>query len=315
MTDPSTPLPMIVVTGYLGAGKTTFINKLLSSGHGLRITVLVNDFGAISLDEKLILNQEGDVIALANGCMCCQIGGDLYRTIGRILESRGSIDYLVVETSGVADPAKIANIAAAEPELKLGGILTLVDAVHFDTLMGDQILTDTLKRQISVANLLLLTKAEMVNREKLDTLNISLLELGNKVNILKNSDEALRRILDLDETRHPTKRQTSSLKLKIESHTVPFDNFTWQGGEAIDRERLVAFLSDPSLGIFRSKGTVHLLDGKTIQIQKVGETIEIKEAGSAQQLSSIVFIGVTKVFDSAICERRWKQSVLKADEN
>ena len=155
------PLPMTVVTGYLGSGKTTLINHLLADAGGRRVTVLVNDFGEISLDEMLIEKRDGDVIALANGCMCCQIGGDLYRTIDRILARRELIEHLIVETSGVADPSKIAQIAAAEPELCDNGTLTLVDAVNFPALHQQEMLKDTLERQLRKADLLLLTKLEI----------------------------------------------------------------------------------------------------------------------------------------------------------
>ena len=85
---------MTVVSGYLGAGKTTLVNAILAGDHGLRIAVLVNDFGEVAIDEALIVNRQGDVVALANGCMCCQIGGDLFDAIDRILRMRDRFDQL-----------------------------------------------------------------------------------------------------------------------------------------------------------------------------------------------------------------------------
>ena len=146
MTDTKPPLPVSVISGYLGAGKTSLVNRLLSGDHGQRIMVLVNDFGEIALDESLIESRDGDLIALANGCMCCQIGGDLYDAIDQILKRRQNLDHLLIETSGVADPAKIGQIAIAEPELRLNAILVLVDALNFSDGMADPLLADTLEQ-------------------------------------------------------------------------------------------------------------------------------------------------------------------------
>ena len=147
------PLPMTVISGYLGAGKTTLVNAILSGDHSLRIAVLVNDFGKIAIDERLIGGRDGDVIALANGCMCCQIGGDLYDAIDRILRMRERFDHLLIETSGVADPAKVAQIAVAEPDLEMSRTVVLVDAVNFAGILAHPRLNDTLLRQLRSAML------------------------------------------------------------------------------------------------------------------------------------------------------------------
>ncbi|MEY8840033.1 GTP-binding protein, partial [Cribrihabitans sp. XS_ASV171] len=128
-------LPLTVVSGYLGAGKTTLINRLLAEDHGLRLLVMVNDFGAINIDAALIAAQGDDTIALTNGCVCCTMGADLFMALGDALDRRPRPDHLVIEASGIADPAAIANAAKAEPELSYAGIVTLVDGENGATLL------------------------------------------------------------------------------------------------------------------------------------------------------------------------------------
>ena len=160
MTTLSSPLPMTTISGYLGAGKTTFLNRLLAEPDGVRYAVLVNDFGDIAIDEGLIDNQTGDVIALSNGCVCCSIDGDLYQALDGIFTNADHPDYLVLEANGVADPAKLAQIAEAEPELRNAGILTLVDAVNISAQLADAKLRDSVLRQIVCADQIALSKTE-----------------------------------------------------------------------------------------------------------------------------------------------------------
>lgn len=153
-------LPLTVIGGFLGAGKTTLINHWLKTAQSDRLAVLVNDFGAINIDAELIASSDGSTMALTNGCVCCQIGDDLSAALIRVLESDVLFDAVVVEASGVSDPWRIAQIGRADPGLSLDGVMVLVDAGSALAHARDPLLSDTLERQLRAADLIILNKTD-----------------------------------------------------------------------------------------------------------------------------------------------------------
>src|SRR3954453_19092604 len=157
------PVPILLVTGFLGAGKTTVVNHLLAHAEGRRIAAVVNDFGAINIDAELIAGASDGVVSLANGCICCSLEGDLLRTLSTLLRRDPKPEYIVIETSGVADPAEIVR-NLMDPvilrEAPLETVLCVIDAATPPSALDDALH----RSQLRVADIVALTKLMRVRR-------------------------------------------------------------------------------------------------------------------------------------------------------
>ena len=157
------PIPFTVIGGFLGAGKTTLLNRVLREARDERVAVLVNDFGAINVDADLVVEHGGETIALANGCICCSIGDSLMDTLIRILSAPQPVDRILVEASGVSDPARIADMARIDRALTLDGVVVLADAAEVRAHAADRFVGDAVRGQIAVADIVLLNKADLTD--------------------------------------------------------------------------------------------------------------------------------------------------------
>jgi len=162
----SKAVPAVVIGGYLGAGKTTLVNHLLRAeaarAGGRRIAVLVNDFGEVSIDADLIEGQEGAVLSLAGGCVCCSFGADLVGTLNTVLARVPPPDVVLVETSGVGLPAAVARTPALVPRLAVRGGVVVADAWQLPAQVADRYVGDTVRQQLQEADLLLLSKLDLL---------------------------------------------------------------------------------------------------------------------------------------------------------
>jgi G3E family GTPase len=160
--SPLSQVPFTVVGGFLGAGKTSLINHLLATAKQ-RYAVLVNDFGALNIDEKLIKQHNGDTIALANGCICCSLAAGFSQGLGLLLDKIEQFDHVIIEASGIGDPKRIQDIARIEPQLKACGNLVLVDASAFMQQAEDPYTDQLIHQQIDAADMLLINKQSLID--------------------------------------------------------------------------------------------------------------------------------------------------------
>ena len=199
-TKPNSKASVIILTGFLGSGKTTLLNRILTAEHGRRIAVIVNEFGEVGIDHHLLLSSDQEVVQMNNGCVCCTVRGDLVRSFFQLMEHRDKFDTVVIETTGLAEPAPVAQSIYADERIRsqftLAGVVTVVDAKYIAVRLEE---SAEACEQIAFADLIVLNKTDLSTPEKLDETEQQIGRLNKiaKIHRTKNSEMDLSTIFDI----------------------------------------------------------------------------------------------------------------------
>jgi len=276
------PIPVTILTGFLGSGKTTLVNHVLGSSHGLKVAIIVNEFGDISIDDKLISRQAQNIIELANGCVCCSMQGDLLKAIHRITEASNNIDYILLETSGLSDPLPVAASILNKDLgniVRLDGIVTLVDAWNFDANLER---AEVAFSQLVNTDLLLINKIDLVEEHIPELIEQGIRKINRRARMLTCTNGKVDPWLLLDVDLSTLEQHYDESRVaehgtfdnghRHKNGLSEFDSISFESQKPFDPELFRAFIDDIPVNVFRGKGILNIADDNHRRVfQLVGE--------------------------------------------
>ncbi|MBK6689346.1 MAG: GTP-binding protein [Deltaproteobacteria bacterium] len=293
-------IPVTILTGFLGAGKTTLVNHLLKTAADRKIGVLVNDFGEINIDAELIVGTSEGVISLANGCICCTMQGDLQKSVLAVLERTPRPEHLLVEASGLSNPGPLAEVffqLQKQGNLRLDGIVAVVDATRFpfDDLKGQPLARD----QVLASDLVVLNKVDLVSSERVEVIKAAVRQRLPKARVI----EAVRAQVPAEVLLGLSAWPADRVPPHVHGHDLEalgYRSLLFRSDRPFDFKKLVQVIEGLPTGIVREKGVILVKErpGDRLALNCVGRRVHVETLGPAEGTESVVVvIGEAAAFD------------------
>jgi len=324
-------IPLTILTGFLGAGKTTLLNRLLTGAHGLRVGVLVNDFGSINIDAELVVGVDANMISLANGCVCCQIRDDLIESVVALLARPETVEYILLEASGVADPAGIFvtfSDANLRDRIRLDSIICVVDADQVFAYPEYPPLIELKLHQVGFADMLILNKVDLAGPEQVRKVRAWLDAHFNRLRIVETNYckvpyEILLGVGRFDPgpaglDSHAVEQSCNDPSCHDETHghdhSKVFSTWSYETDQPLGLEALRETMRKLPGSVYRAKGVVHSIDAprRRAVLQVVGRRVDIsiqEEWGHRAPRTQIVAIGAAGSIDASLLEKTFASCI------
>ena len=321
--------PITILTGFLGAGKTTLLNRILTGNHGLRVGVLVNDFGSINIDAELVVGVDNNMISLANGCVCCQIRDDLVESVDTLLARPEGIEYILLEASGVADPSGIFATftdANLRDRIRLDSVICVVDAEQVFAHPEYPPLMQLKLHQVGFADMLILNKVELAGSEQVAKVRAWLDEHFNRLRIVETNYcevpyEILLGVGRFDPARAALNSECAQQSCGAanchdashghshngQDHSKVFSTWSYETDQPLELAALRESLRKLPGSVYRAKGVIYSSDAprQRAVLQVVGRRVDIsiqEEWGERAPRTQIVAIGAAGSIDTSLLE-------------